>query len=712
MSSGQAPETPSKPGRGSLPVDLVDSLDHISGMAGQVSRLSVTTNSTPAKQHTRATVADPEDTKRDARRAEFVRQLQGRDVQLSFVDLLEDLGLDSDFNGFSDKYHDVFVAATRHAVVYVGKSLAKPVVDGGVLGGLKRPGRPSNEGQLRCFEEYEPFNHKNTKREAALVEHFANLVSMLSRASCSTSPDGTMAWPGLEYVPEDHQSTPVPGCAHQVDCVLYRRDSDRTILTAHVLIEAKSEARHGALRALDLGQVADYAQAVWRHQLTRVFVPVLVLHGHKMTLLVFGRRSWYQCEVGQLCFKTATPYDAEADDVHRCIMRLAFLLSLSEEQFGHFCNVGAGEPDRLVFERKPPAEGDGTSLREASARVGTRADADAVVISEEGHIKRPVSILGRLAHLYRVQYKREPAVLKIVCTPTNRLPESAAYDVLHSAGVERVPEVYVSGVLARDVLGCRFEVLIVRDCGKPLRDCVARDDSLGFDEKCGLIASVGRQVVECLARARGAGVLHRDVSAGNIAVRDGQATLIDWGYAKLAGEVDGADALASRWGFDRAEVMANEEAHDPITGTPLFMSIPILAGAKERGLADDVESALYVLLDALYSIQPHATSTSKTPPGLDFGSNRAFSHVRASCLAEPDHYLGTFGIRECSPDLRALLDGLRSYLFVSDGRYTGCALAADPKTPRAASDDALDRVLQGQSPDAAADAPQRKRARA
>ncbi|KAJ2307203.1 hypothetical protein IWW54_004466 [Coemansia sp. RSA 2705] len=77
-------------------------------------------------------------------------------------------------------------------------------------------------------------------------------------------------------------------------------------------------------------------------------------------------------------------------------------------------------------------------------------------------------------------------------------------------------------------------------------------------------------------------------------VKDGRATLIDWGYAKLVDdEPANTDALAAKWGYAKHVVNAAEEAHDPVTGTVLFMSIPVLVGSTNRSVVDDVESMLY-----------------------------------------------------------------------------------------------------------------------
>ncbi|KAJ2887782.1 hypothetical protein FB639_001085, partial [Coemansia asiatica] len=61
--------------------------------------------------------------------------------------------------------------------------------------------------------------------------------------------------------------------------------------------------------------------------------------------------------------------------------------------------------------------------------------------------------------------------------------------------------------------------------------------------------------MECLVSARSIGILHRDISSGNIAVRDGIATVIDWGYAKIIDySIYGASEIAAHWNFDPKDI--------------------------------------------------------------------------------------------------------------------------------------------------------------
>ncbi|KAJ1854443.1 hypothetical protein GGH12_004261 [Coemansia sp. RSA 1822] len=171
-----------------------------------------------------------------------------------------------------------------------------------------------------------------------------------------------------------------------------------------------------------------------------------------------------------------------------------------------------------------------------------------------------------------------PAVLKYSWTPVDRQPEGAAYKVLESHKVNSVPEIYSSGILYQDFFGCRLEYFLMEDCGESIKcrftkilgSSASPDDvSSAYSD----ITNVINRIVACLVEAA-AGVLHRDISTSNIPIQNGQVRVIDWGYAKLLNtDLPEIKNIASEWGFDLDDVTKNENIHDGMTGTTLFMSI-------------------------------------------------------------------------------------------------------------------------------------------
>lgn len=204
-----------------------------------------------------------------------------------------------------------------------------------------------------------------------------------------------------------------------------------------------------------------------------------------------------------------------------------------------------------------------------------------------------------MSYLYKTKYKDMAAILKLSWTPVNRHPEGAVYDGLKKFNVEGTPKVYDSGIIEQDIFGYRVEYLILEDCGptidKYLEGLADKPDA------CAQAQEFLSQVASCLVEASYYGILHRDVSIGNIAIKNGKEKLIDWGLGKFL-EVCLAKypGLADKWKFDTNLPETNQNIYDHLTGTPLFMSIRILFGANTRDVIDDIESLFYVILYCLY----------------------------------------------------------------------------------------------------------------
>ncbi|KAJ1983912.1 hypothetical protein EDC05_006597, partial [Coemansia umbellata] len=191
-------------------------------------------------------------------------------------------------------------------------------------------------------------------------------------------------------------------------------------------------------------------------------------------------------------------------------------------------------------------------------------------------------------------YNGKKAVIKISWTPTDRLPECAVYEALHAANIPNVPEVHEHGFIKGDFLGYRMEFIVLADCGDPI--------SVYFAQSCtekrpafyaAQLAQHTKSIANTLVHAYKAGILHRDVSVGNITVSGNRVYMIDWGYAKFLPWAC-IDEIATKWNFDKNEVLLNETQHNSMTGTPIFMSIQTLLGSNMRDITHDFESLFLV----------------------------------------------------------------------------------------------------------------------
>ncbi|KAJ1733963.1 hypothetical protein LPJ72_002598 [Coemansia sp. Benny D160-2] len=299
-------------------------------------------------------------------------------------------------------------------------------------------------------------------------------------------------------------------------------------------------------------------------------------------------------------------------------------------------------------------------------------NSDALALKKR--IPRRVNLRSRLAYLFDTICRSKRAVLKLSWTPVKRLPEGAVYEVLHRSGISGIPEVYDTGLIREDFYGYRLEYIILEHCGDSI-EAYIRDGRNRRDTESEIHMNVEQfisQVTSCLVQARIHGVLHRDISDGNIAVNNGQAKVIDWGYAKIieAGSAEArgtnlsfVDEVAQQWGFEKAPVLKKEAESDHMTGTVLFMSIPVLFGARKRSLADDIESLFYVIIRAF--------STSDNCCGFRYYDNENLAFTRVGILGCTDNYLKHFSAESNVGGLRKTLDAMYRYLFYSGDRYIG-----------------------------------------
>ncbi|KAA9155012.1 protein kinase [Amycolatopsis acidicola] len=103
------------------------------------------------------------------------------------------------------------------------------------------------------------------------------------------------------------------------------------------------------------------------------------------------------------------------------------------------------------------------------------------------------------------------------------------------------------------------------------------------------VADVGSQIASALAAAHAEGIVHRDVTPGNVLIgEDGTAKLADFGIARAFG-----DATVTDGGV--------------IAGTPAFLA-PEVAGGAEASFASDVFSLGATLYNALEGAPPFGTS--------------------------------------------------------------------------------------------------------
>ncbi|KAJ2744165.1 hypothetical protein GGI20_003203, partial [Coemansia sp. BCRC 34301] len=575
---------------------------------------------------------------RAERRARLASALEGLGVEVSFAALMDRLGLMGRFQTHASSTSRRFDKLAD----------AVPAV------------KPSKPGA--------------SLREDDFVDNFIDMVKL---AEDPRRPN---------YVCWDHRVKPVKGSTLKPDILFaFGTRSEPTFRDAFMILEAKPPGAKNAHLAC-IGQLADYAMALREHQPTRMFSPVLFLDGYNVDLLIFTHRGYYKASVGQILYTSDREKMSKRRQVAKSLQRLWFLLTLPANEFG-FLFDSQTIPECLRFDtRTVPA-----TMEEASG------DADGIMVIHMGKpIGRPARITGRCAYLFNAQYNGEPAILKLSWTRTDRLPEGAVYSVLEKHGVSNIPKIFASGILIENFDDYRLEFLVMEYCGTSIVDYLQSMHNPLDDSKVDpQIAQCVKDITATLTDALAAGVLHRDISADNIAIRGGAAYIVDWSCAKFLRPPTDAELMAEierRWRFKWAKSPAAARARDPFTGTPMYMSCRLLLGAKMRGIYDDLESLFYVVLDA-FSARARGKNSKDQPHGFTFPSSSTAAHIRLSCVASDTKYLESFGIRSDKSVPEAMLDAMRRFLFYEDKVHIGGKIQDGTDFPRQFDEEAASEFM-------------------
>ncbi|KAJ2224761.1 hypothetical protein H4R99_007309 [Coemansia sp. RSA 1722] len=259
-------------------------------------------------------------------------------------------------------------------------------------------------------------------------------------------------------------------------------------------------------------------------------------------------------------------------------------------------------------------------------------------------------------------------------SPTNRLSEGAVYDLLHAHRVRHVPEVFDSGILVDNLNGYCLEYLVIENCWQTIDDHI-RSLPVGVDHGQ-IVRSLVEQVTECIISALAAGILHCDISSGHIAIKDGEAFVIDWGHANIANcSVGGASENAVLWRFNPEDV--EYKLYDALTGDVSYTSIGVLSLVPRRSVFDDIERLFYVIFKAYLT----KTRGGQEPVGFRFYDSTNFACTRAACLGT-NNWRKHFGFTCADAGVVDILEAMHKFLFVQDDIYVGMRLFSEHKFER------------------------------
>ncbi|KAJ1669758.1 hypothetical protein GGF38_002009, partial [Coemansia sp. RSA 25] len=500
--------------------------------------------------------------------------------------------------------------------------------------------------------------------ERSYVAGFKRLMASLKTITPNLLPEGHRI---ITYSCEDYQdgglgSTPLrPDLVFVPDTVGLADVAD-----VHIILEAKQPMTEKAAYDKYLGQLADYALELKKSQPMRSFIPVLFLYGCQLDLVVFTHSHYRRAHIGPVLDSIVGRRTHPTAAVKNALRDLWFLLSLPANEFGHL-----GDDFEALGYAQLDMASQPISLR-ATDMPGESTLDDIALIDSKVHIT------GRCAYLYRAHFNGDVVVLKLSWTCANRLPEGAVYRALEGRGLS-IPTVFHSGLLVENFCGYQLEFLVLQHCGVPIVQHISelrkadRQDSASAVAIKDTVTGCIKEVVETLTMALDFGVLHRDVSAGNLAIKDGKVRVIDWGCAKILERPQDAglaDEISQRWKVDWGATIDAGPHGDPFTGTPLYMSIQMLLRVERRSIFNDIESLFYVILDALSDRE--RGKIPKDAPGFIFYSDQSAAYMRIGCVSSSNLYLTNFGVNAGNAFVpKDVLDAMHQFLFFERGGFIG-----------------------------------------
>ncbi|TMB50193.1 MAG: serine/threonine protein kinase [Chloroflexi bacterium] len=224
-----------------------------------------------------------------------------------------------------------------------------------------------------------------------------------------------------------------------------------------------------------------------------------------------------------------------------------------------------------------------------------------------------------MAEVWRARDERSGRRVAVKLLHPHLLPDQASRARLASEAraVGGLDHPGIIRVLAADA-GERPAVVLELVEGEPLSARLERDGPL--DPRAA--AEIGAEVAEALYHAHTRGVIHRDVKPGNVLIgTDGRARLVDFGIARLLGEVQ---ERTTQTGM--------------VMGTLRYMAPEQLAG-KEVGPRVDLYGLGALLYEMLSGRPPHSGSSPAAllredtdgPPVMD-GIDATLAAVVVACL--------------------------------------------------------------------------------
>ncbi|KAJ1680316.1 hypothetical protein EV182_000264, partial [Spiromyces aspiralis] len=434
----------------------------------------------------------------------------------------------------------------------------------------------------------------------------------------------------------------------RVDIALVRNGADSTSWFDILLnIEVKSDADR--ILPLHRGQYAWYAAEEWPRQVRHYLLGGVLARSQLYVYYNDRNRAIYEASVGKLLLSKP---NESVGGLRSAVTFILFLLTRTETELGLAFEDAAQDLHTLHIAR-PVNSTDGAIV--ATTLKGLGDHSPDMSISGLKLVRQLRKIVGHASWLFKGTRKdghgRPDVYVKFDAQDDRRESEIRVMDRLKAHGVQHSAQL-IKAFKLKGHNKFRYELLALEDHGEPI------DEYFVWLEKhkalnAGVVRTVVQQILTALGQAERAQVLHRDVSAGNIVVKwpkggtSVQATLIDWGYAKITSDSD-----------DKPD----ERGDDPITGTVVFMSLRVLRQFPRRTIIDDIESLFHVLCYAL--VAAYAPEQLKYAYWSDADPDQLARSRYPVLAGDLDPFMSlVFGNKDLNKGIRVVLKDFKDILF-------------------------------------------------
>ncbi|KAJ1673758.1 hypothetical protein EV182_004612, partial [Spiromyces aspiralis] len=464
----------------------------------------------------------------------------------------------------------------------------------------------------------------------------------------------------------------------RVDIALIRNDADSTSWFDILLnIEVKSDADR--ILSLHRGQYAWYAAEEWPRQVRHYLLGGILARSHLYIFYNDRNRKIYKASVGKLLLSKP---NERVGDLRNAVTFILFLMTRTETELGLAFEDAAQDLHTLHIARPMGNPADGAIV--ATTLEGLGGHSPEISISGLKLVQQLRKIVGHASWLFKGTHNDEDGrpdiYVKIDAQDDRRESEINVMNWLKTHKVQHSAQLIKSFELKKHN-GFRYELLVLKDHGEPINEYFAWLEKREM-LNTGVVRTVVKQVLTALGQAERAQVLHRDVSAGNIVVKWSkgdagvQATLIDWGYAKITSDSD-----------DKPD----ERGNDPITGTVVFMSLRVLQQFPRRTIIDDIESLFHVLCYAL--VAAYAPERLKEAYWSDADPDELARSRYPALAGDLDPFMSlVFGNKSLNEGIRAILKDFKDILF--DRQDVGKIYKDRLKDPREEKFDELAEALE------------------